>query len=226
MTQRRLTDAEQAELAALTAAVAAAIAARRDWLDTKMAECSSLQVGDDIYDLRAGRRLGKITRLYRYWRDRDDGVRDVHLDTEYEYETAPGCRDNTSRQARRFVWVAQGCDRRPGAAGRRADGVVRLATGHIAAIDDHGIRVEFDCGLMNGMSFCTASPDELTRIANEDSPWDAPEGGRKHIMENRQHPTHPPRELALQLAVSIANGSETPETTVDRAERYAAFLSK
>lgn len=45
-------------------------------------------------------------------------------------------------------------------------------------------------------------------------------------MEARQHPTHPPRELALQLAVSIADGSETPETTVDRAEKYAEFLEK
>ena len=47
-----------------------------------------------------------------------------------------------------------------------------------------------------------------------------------NTTENRQHPAHPPRELALQMAVSIANGSETPETTVKRAEVYAAFLEK
>lgn len=44
--------------------------------------------------------------------------------------------------------------------------------------------------------------------------------------ETRQHPEHPPRELALQLAVSLGNGNETPEMTVKRAEAYAAFLTK
>lgn len=46
------------------------------------------------------------------------------------------------------------------------------------------------------------------------------------MEQPKQHPEHPPRELALQLAVSIAHGSETPETTVKRAEAYAGFLSK
>lgn len=34
------------------------------------------------------------------------------------------------------------------------------------------------------------------------------------------------RELALQLAVSIAHGDEAPQETVDRAEAYTAFLVK
>lgn len=46
---------------------------------------------------------------------------------------------------------------RPGIDGERA-------TGHIAAINDHGIVVEFDCGQVNGQRFCTASPNELIRI--------------------------------------------------------------
>jgi MoaA/NifB/PqqE/SkfB family radical SAM enzyme len=63
-----------------------------------MHETSRLQVGDDIYDLDKGIRVGTISELYRYWRDRDEGVRDTSAHCDYEYETRPGCRDNTSRQ--------------------------------------------------------------------------------------------------------------------------------
>ena len=98
MTQRRLTDDEEAELASLNAAVSAAIEARGAWLDAKMHETSALKVGDDIYDLRSGRRLGKVSNLYRFWRDRDEGVRDTSASCDYQYETSPRCFDNTSRQ--------------------------------------------------------------------------------------------------------------------------------
>lgn len=98
MTQRPLTDDEKVELAALNEAVLAAIKARSAWLDVKMHECSRLQVGDDIYDVDSGARLGKVSRLYRFWADRDDGVRDTSVSCSYEYETHPRCFDNTSRQ--------------------------------------------------------------------------------------------------------------------------------
>lgn len=95
---RPLSDADKAELENLNAALAAAIGARRDWLDVKMREYSELQVGDDIYDVRSGRKLGVVSQLYRYWRDRDDGVRDDSHYCDYKYETSPRCFDNTSRQ--------------------------------------------------------------------------------------------------------------------------------
>ncbi|OBG32403.1 hypothetical protein [Mycolicibacter heraklionensis] len=98
---RMLTDSEESELASFNAAVAAAIEARRTWLDAKMHECSSLQPGDDIYDLDTGYRIGKVSRLYRYWGDRDDGIRDTSIETHYEYETSPRGFDNTSRQTTR-----------------------------------------------------------------------------------------------------------------------------
>jgi hypothetical protein len=98
LTQRPLTEGEKSELANLTAAVSAVIEARRNWLDAKMQECSRLQVGDDIYDLDSGTRLGKVSELYRYWRDRDEGVRDTSAYCDYQYETHPRCFDNTSRQ--------------------------------------------------------------------------------------------------------------------------------
>jgi len=97
-TQRRLTDDEKSELANLNAAVTSAIAARRQWLDAKMHETSRLKVGNDIYDVDSGRKLGTVSRLYRFWEDRDDGIRDTSIECSYEYETMPRCFDNTSRQ--------------------------------------------------------------------------------------------------------------------------------
>lgn len=101
--QRPLTDSEEWELADLNNAVSAAIAARREWLDAKMHETSRLKVGDDIYDLDMGVSVGTVTGLYRYWRDRDEGIRDTSVGCEYEYRTSARSRDNTSRQiGRRF----------------------------------------------------------------------------------------------------------------------------
>lgn len=102
MTQRPLTESEKSELADLNAGVVAAIQARRVWLDAKMYECSRLQIGDDIYDLDSGAKLGKVTELYRYSRDRDEGVRDTHAYCDYRYEMYRGCFDNTSRQGTLF----------------------------------------------------------------------------------------------------------------------------
>lgn len=97
-TIRPLTEAEDLELAALNEAVNAALRARRDWLDAKMAECSALQPGDDIYDIRKGYKVGTVRKLYRFHRDRDEGIRDRSHYCSYEYETSPRCYDNTSRQ--------------------------------------------------------------------------------------------------------------------------------
>ena len=111
-TQRPLTDDEKAALDALNAAVLAAIDARRAWLDAKMHECSRLQVGDDIYDVDSGRRLGTVSRLYRFWQDRDGGVRDTSPNCSYEYETSPRCFDNTSRQSGRSFGTKEDALRR------------------------------------------------------------------------------------------------------------------
>jgi hypothetical protein len=45
-------------------------------------------------------------------------------------------------------------------------------------------------------------------------------------MEPRQHPAHPVRELALQLAVGHGLPDDTADAIVERAEKYAAFLGK
>ncbi|MFA4050929.1 MULTISPECIES: hypothetical protein [Mycobacteroides] len=92
---------EHSELDALNAAVQAAIDARREWLDGKMRETSKLQVGDDIYDAQTGEKLGVVSGLYRYHAGRDD-LYDTDVECDYQYETRPGCFDNTSRQVGRM----------------------------------------------------------------------------------------------------------------------------
>lgn len=74
------------ELEALNKAVEDAIAKRREWLDSKMTKYAPAQVGEEIYNLSTGELLGKVVSLYRYWRDRQEGVRDTSLDVEYEYQ--------------------------------------------------------------------------------------------------------------------------------------------
>lgn len=93
-----LTEAEREELQTLNDEVTTAINKRKEWLDKKMAEKAHLKIGDEIYDCRKGTKLGVVSRHYRYWADRDEGVRDSSLDINYEYETSPNCFDNTSRQ--------------------------------------------------------------------------------------------------------------------------------
>ncbi|WP_131726071.1 hypothetical protein [Mycobacteroides abscessus] len=100
-TQRPLNAEEYSELEALNAAVQAAIDARREWLDAKMRETSKLQVGDDIYDVQSGEKLGVVSGLYRYHAGRDD-LYDTYVECDYQYETRPGCFGNTSSQGGRL----------------------------------------------------------------------------------------------------------------------------
>jgi len=96
--KKPLSDDDRKRLDELNDAVKAAIETRRDWLDSKMPEYAEMQVGDDVYDLDSCVKVGKVSDLYRYWRDQDEGVRDDSLSIEYEFETRPNCFDNTSRQ--------------------------------------------------------------------------------------------------------------------------------
>ena len=97
-TQRPLTDCEQDVLDALNARVKLAMDARKKWLDEKMLECSALKPGDEIFDIRTGRRLGVVSKLYRYHCEHGGGLFDTSVKCDYEYETSPNCFSNTSRQ--------------------------------------------------------------------------------------------------------------------------------
>lgn len=97
MGQRPLTDDESAELGCLNSAIQKAIDIRTEWLDKKMVECSDLQVGDDIYDINTGNKLGTVCRLYRYFKTQNI-IYDNSPHCDYEYKTNSGYIDNTSRQ--------------------------------------------------------------------------------------------------------------------------------
>lgn len=100
MSQRNLTEEEEFQLFTLNELVAQAIAARTKWLDAKMVECSSLKVGDDIYDLRTGQKVGTVCRVYRYWAHYGE-LYDTcpYWDYDYEIDQHPQCFDNTPRQS-------------------------------------------------------------------------------------------------------------------------------
>ena len=98
MHQRELTEAESLELAGLNAAVTEALKRRRLWLDNKMLECSSIKPGDPLYDFKSGQFLGRVTKLYRSWRNLDEGVLDTSHYCHYEYMTGPNSFTNTSSQ--------------------------------------------------------------------------------------------------------------------------------
>lgn len=74
-----------------------AIKERSEWLDSKMPEYAKVQVGEDIYDLKFGVKLGVVSEHYRYWKDMGEDVRDNYLEINYEYNTGGNCYDNTSR---------------------------------------------------------------------------------------------------------------------------------
>lgn len=88
-----------AELEALNNAVTAAIDARRAWMDAHMADYAEYAVGDDLYDLKTGQRLGTITKLYRPTWGISNPVYQTSMEVAYEYRHSDNSPyDNTSRQ--------------------------------------------------------------------------------------------------------------------------------
>jgi hypothetical protein len=86
----------------LNKAVDDAIATRKKWMDDHMVDYAKFQVGDEIYDGDTGRRLGVVTRLYRYHADRNP-LLDRHMSIDYEFCVGKNMFDNTSRHlGRRF----------------------------------------------------------------------------------------------------------------------------
>lgn len=92
----------QARLNELNNEVAVVLAKRRAWMDAHMAEFAKVPIGEDIYDLDTGQRLGKVIKHYRYWADRDP-CHDTSMDVHCEYNTHGNCYDNTSRQPGRWL---------------------------------------------------------------------------------------------------------------------------
>ncbi len=90
------------ELKRLNEAVQEAIRLRQVWMDAHMDDYAELHVGDDIYDLNSGRKLGVVTELYRpTWGS--PGPRETEsMRVYYKYKTGEHGGaifiDNTSRQ--------------------------------------------------------------------------------------------------------------------------------
>jgi len=89
-------EAIMAEVKRLTVAINAAIEARTSYMDANMEKFTNVKPGEDIYDINSGRRLGKVSGLYRYWGGNPEY--DTSMDINVRYEISPHCYDNTSRQ--------------------------------------------------------------------------------------------------------------------------------
>lgn len=92
-------NALQRELDALNAEVQAVLAKRKAWMDAHMAEFARVPVGEEIYDLKTGQKLGTVTKHYRYWDEQQNPLYDTSMSVECEFEVRPNTYDNTSRHA-------------------------------------------------------------------------------------------------------------------------------
>ena len=92
-----LSDEDSRTLDGLNAAVKDALEKRKAWLDSAMVRLSPLKVGDELWDVGNMRRLGVITKLYRYHAEHSP-LLDDDVTVSYEYERPSGGVDNTSRQ--------------------------------------------------------------------------------------------------------------------------------
>lgn len=72
---------------------------RKKWMDDHMGDFAKFKIGDEIFDMATGTRLGIISRLYRYWGEPSrDPQYDHAMNINYEYCTGNNCFDNTSRR--------------------------------------------------------------------------------------------------------------------------------
>ena len=71
-------------LKSLNDAVDLACKARKKWLDDNMAKYSDLQIGDDVYDIQKGIKVGTVTAICRW---HSDDIRfDNSLSSYVEFE--------------------------------------------------------------------------------------------------------------------------------------------
>lgn len=93
----------QKELDKLNAEVTAVLAKRKVWMDAHMADFSTFKIGDEVYDTNTGALLGVVSKLYRYWGERDPRY-DTQMSIEIEYRVEGSSEgmnfiDNSSRHA-------------------------------------------------------------------------------------------------------------------------------
>jgi hypothetical protein len=80
----------QQELDQLNQAVVDAVTRRTAWMDEHMADFAKVKVGEEIFSFGNNyERLGVVTKLYRFWGDRDWRY-DTSMAVNYQFETYPG----------------------------------------------------------------------------------------------------------------------------------------
>jgi hypothetical protein len=86
------------ELKALNAKVSEAIAERKAWMDAHMKDYAKWQIGEVLYNMETGQKMGTVSHHYRYSAEHQPFY-DTSMSIDYTLETSPGCFDNTSRHA-------------------------------------------------------------------------------------------------------------------------------
>lgn len=76
-----------------------AIKAKTEYLDSLMVKYASLKIGEELFDLTTGEKLGNVKRLYRFNGGLDYRY-DYSCECNYEYVTKHGEIKNTSSQPR------------------------------------------------------------------------------------------------------------------------------
>lgn len=102
----------QIELDALNLAVEEAIQRRTLWMNTHMTDFAKWKVGDELFHLQTGKRVGVVSRLYRFHGPQDSGPesrpRDARFDTsmnvEYEVNEYANVFGNSSSCYGTLYW--------------------------------------------------------------------------------------------------------------------------
>lgn len=123
----------QKELDALNAAVERAVVERTRWMNAHMTDFAKWQVGDELFHLDTGTRVGVVSRLYRYHGPQDSGPdaypRDARFDTamnvEYEVNEYANVFGNSSSCHGTLYWGTKA-----ELLARRKWDVERLEAGH------------------------------------------------------------------------------------------------
>lgn len=114
-----------AEMKRLNQAVDDAVAARTTWMDAHMADYARHRLGDVLYNLENGQRVGVVSSLYRFHADDQRFDRSMSVDYRIQVDDYGTCFDSTSSQPLRRLGtvdeLAADLERRAAAARRAVD---------------------------------------------------------------------------------------------------------
>jgi len=94
-------DSIKNELARLNNKVDEAIKAHTEFLDKHMHMTAAVPIGEDIYNVETGVRLGKVKEHYRF-HTKNNPLYDTNLETHCTFLAPGGIIDNTSRDYKNY----------------------------------------------------------------------------------------------------------------------------